>query len=310
MASRSQVSQNWRNGSQKPYSPYSKIDTSSVGRHGAQSQDTPRGDLEKTPRSAICVEARGENDPRTLLATEEGRRLYVGNLAYRAKTKDIEDLFAINGYQIEYINMSTDPFTGRNPSYCFVDLASKCDAERAMQELSSKNILGRPVKLGPGVAASRKRKATNQHHSTHTDGSPTFQRWTRNDASDHFKGYSEQGRRVWVGGLPKMGQHDAVDLGIRELFTGFEIEAVSKVVIPRAPTSGDPKAGNNRYLFVDFRTADEAARAVRAADGKYAWDVKVRVQVARNADSWKARERNEWREESSDLHPSDSELQY
>ena len=43
---------------------------------------------------------RGENDPLTMQAIEEGRRLYVGNLPYMAKTKDILDLFASGGYSM------------------------------------------------------------------------------------------------------------------------------------------------------------------------------------------------------------------
>ena len=37
---------------------------------------------------------RGEDDPDTLQAIAEGRRLYVGNMPYMAKTKDVQLLFA------------------------------------------------------------------------------------------------------------------------------------------------------------------------------------------------------------------------
>ena len=37
---------------------------------------------------------RGEDDPDTLQAIAEGRRLYVGNMLYLVKTKDVEMLFA------------------------------------------------------------------------------------------------------------------------------------------------------------------------------------------------------------------------
>ncbi|KAL8991988.1 MAG: hypothetical protein Q9169_007469 [Polycauliona sp. 2 TL-2023] len=112
--------------------------------------------------------------------------------------------------------MSTDPYTGRNPSYCFVELPSKSQAEVAMKELSGQLLLGRPVKIGPGLASSKKPsfdyvKAT------------VFKRWTQTDASNHFEGYTYQGRRVWVGGLPEMGHHSAVNAGVRELFAGCEI---------------------------------------------------------------------------------------
>lgn len=43
---------------------------------------------------------RGEDDPNTLQAIAEGRRLYVGNMPYLAKTKDVELLFAEGGYQV------------------------------------------------------------------------------------------------------------------------------------------------------------------------------------------------------------------
>ena len=43
---------------------------------------------------------RGEDDPRTLQAIAEGRRLYVGHLSYIAKTQDVEELFARDEYNM------------------------------------------------------------------------------------------------------------------------------------------------------------------------------------------------------------------
>ncbi len=57
-------------------------------------------------------------------------------------------------------------------------------------------------------------------------------------------------------------------------------EAVSKVIIPKTPALGDPKAWDHRYLFVDFLSAEEARRAVKATDGRHAWGVKIRVRLA------------------------------
>ena len=66
----------------------------------------------------------------------------------------MEQFFTDNGFQVAQINMSTDPFTGRNPSYCFVDLETVDEANRAMNELNGKEVLGRPVKINPGVKKS------------------------------------------------------------------------------------------------------------------------------------------------------------
>lgn len=91
MATRSQISSNWR---AKPQPP-SNIDQSDIER------ESPNAITETIPKSPSNeTEIRGENDPRTLQAIAEGRRLYVGNLPYMAQTKDIETLFAQNDYQM------------------------------------------------------------------------------------------------------------------------------------------------------------------------------------------------------------------
>ena len=123
--------------------------------------------------------------------------------------------------------MSIDPYSGRNPSYCFVELATKEQADRAMLELNGRELLGRPVKLGPGIAKSKNRRPSeesNQRAGNKLDNPrPVFDRWTRTDAPDHWKGYSEQGRRLFVGGLPRMPDHHTVNADVRELFRGYSV---------------------------------------------------------------------------------------
>ena len=43
---------------------------------------------------------RGEDDERTLQAINEGRRLYVGNLPYRAQVQDVKDVFTERDYNM------------------------------------------------------------------------------------------------------------------------------------------------------------------------------------------------------------------
>lgn len=81
-------------------------------------------------------------------------------------------------------------------------------------------------------------------------------------------------------------------------------EAVSKVVIPATPAFSGRDTRNHRYLFVDLPSAEEARRAVKATDGRYAWGVKLKVRVAHGADSGKTRERGEWDESGMALQPA------
>ncbi|MCJ1226267.1 hypothetical protein MMC12_002917 [Toensbergia leucococca] len=246
------------------------------------------------------LQIRGEDDPKTLQAIEEGRRLYVGNMPYMAKPEDVEALFTDGGYPSTYINMSIDPFTGRNPSYCFVELPTKDDADRAMQILNGKIILGRPVKLGPSVVRTKTKPWTAKLPSRDV----SFQRWTRTDAANRWKGEeAAPGCRLFVGGLPLMAGHDMVDAQVRAFFVGYNVlektthifpnesEAVSKVVIPPGHNGG-----NDRYLFVDFPNADEATKAMDATNGKTNWGVKVRVNKSRSY-SKKVEERERYKKE-------------
>lgn len=308
-ASRSELSSNWRtkvdappttgnNAATRARGPPSKPDHIQQRDIWGKSKHQNRSE-HNGPVSGDTL--RGEDDPATLQAIAEGRRLYIGNMPYIAKTNDVEILFAEGNYQLEHINMSIDPYSGRNPSYCFVELATKEQADRAMLELNGKECLGRPVKVGPGVARSRNKlprdKVEQRARNTPENLRPVFDRWTRTDAPDHWKGYSEQGRRLFVGGLPRMPDHHTVNADVRELFKGYSVEAVSKVIIPRRPAFGDPSAWNHRYLFVDFSTAEEADRATKATNGRQAWGVKIRVQPSNLPDSRKPGEREAYEHE-------------
>lgn len=109
-----------------------------------------------------------------------------------------------------------------------------------MTALDGKDLLGRPVKIKPGVAKS----SHEQRSSSRTPDSPsqrpndrpgtapiTFDRWQRNDASTHFKGYSEEGRRLYVGGLPKLSDQQAVDSEIQNLFKGYNVYVLPEALI-------------------------------------------------------------------------------
>ncbi|KAH0542298.1 hypothetical protein FGG08_003325 [Glutinoglossum americanum] len=257
---------------------------------------------ENNQQTSSSVASPGESDSLVSQSIAEGRRIYIGNMPYMAKPEDVEALFADKGYKVERIDISIDPFTGRNPSYCFVELETKEHADRVMSELNGTELLGRPLKIGPGVAkssASRERPLGRRGGKSENreGGSPpfVFDRWKRTDAADHWHGVSDKGRRLYVGGLPRMPDQRTVDDEIRKLFQDFTIDAVSKIISPHISTRAKP--GNHFYLFVDFPTAEEAEAAIMALNGKSApWGGRLVVSKARG-DSRRVEERERWREE-------------
>lgn len=118
------------------------------------------------------------------------------------------------GLDSERIDIALDPFTGRNPSYCFVDLHTKDQAERAMAELDGRDVLGRPVKIKPGVS---KRSADQSQSQFALD------RWRPHRNVTFAKVNSDSSRRVYVGGLPRLTDHEILQNNIKTFFQGYNV---------------------------------------------------------------------------------------
>ncbi|RFU34846.1 hypothetical protein B7463_g1472, partial [Scytalidium lignicola] len=80
-----------------------------------------------------------------LASAAEGRRLYIGNLAYATTEGELQAFF--KGYLIESTSIPKNPRTDRPVGYAFVDLSTPSEAERAITELSGKEILDRKVSV-------------------------------------------------------------------------------------------------------------------------------------------------------------------
>jgi len=73
-----------------------------------------------------------------------GTRLYVGNLSYDATENDLRDLFEQAG-SVTGCNLMIDRHTGRSKGFAFVEMASKEDADKAIETYNGKDYQGRPL---------------------------------------------------------------------------------------------------------------------------------------------------------------------
>lgn len=133
-------------------------------------------------------------------------------------------------FDSERIDIAVDPFTGRNPSYCFVDLRTKEHAERAMTELDGHDMLGRPVRIKPGVAKSSERPAEQ------TRTPVAMSRWrpsegsSTNNPTTSTKVNGDASQRVYVGGLPRLTEPESVQANMRTFFQGYNVYVASKIL--------------------------------------------------------------------------------
>lgn len=146
----------------------------------------------------------------------------------------------------ERIDIAIDPFTGRNPSYCFVDLETKELAERAMTELDGRDMLGRPVKIKPGVVKTQSERAQQQQQQQQrSDASPretrsspfSMDRWRRGDEAQPPRtpskttttttastpSNSDPSRRLYVGGLPRLTDQEAITSNMTNFFKDYNV---------------------------------------------------------------------------------------
>jgi RNA recognition motif-containing protein len=156
------------------------------------------------------------------------------------------------------------------------------DADLAMQTLSGKLFLGRPLKARP---CDQKRINDGRQHSSRLQ----LGRWASSPPNHSMMPFDvstegatdllapiREGRRVYVGGLTKPMNNHASDLEIRSLFGGFNVEAVSKVKWPDVETTHD----GGWYAFVDFGSAEEAQRAIGQRHGARLGDGRLVVRIA------------------------------
>ncbi|KAL4892404.1 hypothetical protein BDV59DRAFT_179844 [Aspergillus ambiguus] len=273
----------------------------------SQPTDSP-GPMTNTSRVAFS-----RPSPHVPQVISEGRRLYVGNMPYTAKSEDVQALFSAAEFPIERIDIAIDPFTGRNPSYCFVDLGSKELAERAMNELDGRDILGRPVKIRPGVvksSAERSQQRSDASPRSTTKNSPlAFDRWRRDDipVSSPSKANSDPSRRLYVGGLPKVIEQETLHQKISDFFKGYNIENISKQFSPHPAKRFEP--GDHYYLFVDFNSVEDAQAAMDALNGKEGpWGAGLRVQRARGESNNSDDRKTRWGTSRSNDTPSTNEI--
>ncbi|MDD5081443.1 MAG: RNA-binding protein [Candidatus Omnitrophica bacterium] len=72
--------------------------------------------------------------------------IYVGNLSFNAKEDEVRELFAQYG-EVSAVRIISDKFSGRSKGFCFVDMPTNDQAQKAVDELNGKEFLGRELRV-------------------------------------------------------------------------------------------------------------------------------------------------------------------
>jgi RNA recognition motif-containing protein len=72
--------------------------------------------------------------------------IYVGNLSRETTEDDLRQAFEAFG-QVESINIIKDRFSGESRGFGFVEMPSKQEAQKAIEEMNGKDLMGRAVNV-------------------------------------------------------------------------------------------------------------------------------------------------------------------
>jgi RNA recognition motif-containing protein len=72
--------------------------------------------------------------------------IYVGNLPFKASEDDLRELFEAFG-QVDSAKIIMDQFTGKSRGFGFVEMANREEGMRAVEDLDSKDFMGRSLRV-------------------------------------------------------------------------------------------------------------------------------------------------------------------
>lgn len=72
--------------------------------------------------------------------------IYVGNLSFDTTEDDLKQAFTAFG-TVDTVRIITDKFSGKSKGFGFVEMASKEEATKAIEEMDGKDVMGRAIKV-------------------------------------------------------------------------------------------------------------------------------------------------------------------
>jgi RNA recognition motif-containing protein len=73
------------------------------------------------------------------------KKLYVGNLSFKATEEQVQALFSEIGIQPDSLTLLRDRFTGQPRGFGFAEVHDDAEAEKAVAALNGKDFLGRAL---------------------------------------------------------------------------------------------------------------------------------------------------------------------
>ncbi|GER57855.1 tobacco nucleolin [Striga asiatica] len=179
-----------------------------------------------------------DKSPKTPTTPKEqstgSRTLFVANLPFSVEQADVENFFKPAGEVVD-VRFAVHPDNSLK-GFGHVDFATAEEAQKAVNELNGKDLLGRALRLD----LARERGA----YIPRSGDSQSFQ-----------KGQSAQGLRVFVRGFDRNDGEDQIRNSLKDHFGSCG--EIARVSIPQ-----DPEGGVKGIAYIDFKDSDAFNQAL------------------------------------------------
>jgi cold-inducible RNA-binding protein len=89
------------------------------------------------------------------------KKMYVGNIPYKATEEDLRELFSEYG-EIESLKIIQDQYTGRSKGFGFVEMVEENDAKKAMEGLNGKEFMDKTITVAEARPQQKRRGFNNR----------------------------------------------------------------------------------------------------------------------------------------------------
>lgn len=97
------------------------------------------------------------------------KRLFVGNLAWKASEDSLRSLFEQFG-EVVSVKIVMDQYTGRSKGFAFVEMQDEQSAQQAVEGLDNQPFLDRPLRVS--LAMDRPRQDRPPRREGRSEGGP------------------------------------------------------------------------------------------------------------------------------------------
>jgi len=206
-----------------------------------------------------------------IASAAEGRRLYIGNLAYATTEGELKEFF--KDYLVETTSIPTNPRTTRPVGYAFVDVSTPSEAERAINDLNGKSILDRKV----SVQLARKPEPAAPAGETENAEAGEGQQRRRSSTRGRGRGRGRGGRAARGGRNGKKGE-DEVNGDAADGPTNIPGQAAPLTATTNEALTGE--AGQEGTMTIDGKKAGKTGPRKQRGPPEDGVPSKTKIMVA------------------------------